>query len=93
MNDSVQTVKPSHKGVDLPVWASAETREQISALLGSGAVTRIYALCSAFYGARFLENAGMYVRDCTKLGIEPYLMLPYMLREEKTEELLQPSLI
>ena len=87
MNDSVQTVKPSHKGVDLPVWASAETREQISALLGSGAVTRIYALCSAFYGARFLENAGMYVRDCTKLGIEPYLMLPYMLREEKTEEL------
>ena len=33
----------------------------------------------------------MYVRDCTKLGIELYLMLPYMLREEKTEELLQPT--
>ncbi|MCH1983578.1 U32 family peptidase [Ruminococcus sp. OA3] len=87
LNESDKTVKNSHKETDIPVWASAETKEQISALLNSGAVKRIYALCSVFYGKRFLENVGMYVKECTRQGIEPFLMLPYMLREEKTEEL------
>ena len=84
--DSEKMVKNSDKGTGMAVYASAETSEQVAALIASGAVKRIYALCTVFYGEQFLKNVGKYVHDCRKREIEPYLMLPYMLREEKTKE-------
>lgn len=68
-------------------YASVETREQLSAVLERPEITGVYFDSTLVWGNSVEQKLDQIVERIHKKKKEAYLMLPYILRKEKTDQI------